>query len=183
MLLWHFRRCSAVRTKFDKPATELYSVRMAKKTLIIPTIRNIREAAVLAPKFPAVITAGPAREEVRFGHPNHHVQMFDDTTWGKDSPTHKDIEDILKFSSNNTGEILIHCHAGMSRSTSTAIGVLIQRGLDPFDAFDTLAERHPRKRPFIPNVKVMEILEDIFGIEGLAQYSVENEYFPEMSVY
>jgi len=172
-----------MKPKLDRIAAELYSIGMAKTQLVIPTIRNIREAELLAHKFPAVITAGPDRTEVQFGHPNHHVQVFDDTTWGKDSPTHKDIEDILKFSSKNPGEILIHCHAGMSRSTSTAIGVLIQRGLDPFDAFDTLAERHPRKRPFIPNVKVMEILEDIFGIEGLAQYSVENEYFPEMSVY
>jgi predicted protein tyrosine phosphatase len=153
---------------------------MTKTMLVIPTIRNLEESERLSNDYPAVITAGPRREEVQFGHDNHHVQTFHDSTFGKHSPTHKDIENILKFSSKNTGQILIHCHAGMSRSTSTAIGVLIQRGVDPFEAFDILKEQHPRRRHFIPNFKIMQILEDIFGVKGLARYSVENEYDPRI---
>lgn len=139
---------------------------------------------MLAHKFPAVITAGPDLDEVNFGHPNHHVQEFEDSIMGVASPTHQDMENILKFSSRNSGEILIHCHAGMSRSTSTAIGVLIQRGMNPFDAFEILKARHPRRRHFIPNLKIMGILEEIFGVDGLVDYSLENEYDPEeVSVY
>jgi predicted protein tyrosine phosphatase len=159
----------------------MYSEGMTKNVLVIPVIRNLREAQQLASDFPAVITAGPNRTEVQFGHGNHHVQAFRDSVWGTNSPTHKAMENILKFSARNTGEILIHCHAGMSRSTSTAIGVLIQRGLDPYDAFEMLKDRHPKGRPFIPNAKIMGILGDIFGYTDLAEYSVTNEYDPSGS--
>lgn len=150
-----------------------------KTEIIIPTVRNIYEAARIAHKFPAVITVGPSKDEVAFGHPNHYVRTFDDVIMGDSAPQHKDVEAVLDFASINSGPRLIHCHAGMSRSTSMAIAVMINEGADPFEAFDRLKAIHPHNRDFIPNPRIMRIIEDIFGLNGFVQYSRENEFSPD----
>jgi predicted protein tyrosine phosphatase len=143
----------------------------------LPTIVNIDEAAYLANEFPAVITAGPEAAEVNhFGHSNHLIVSFDDIMHGDGAPTLADVKAMLKFASENDGEILIHCHAGMSRSTATAWGVAIQRGYDPYDAYDMLKNVHPRGRMFWPNDAIVEALEVIFDISGLSDYNNANHY-------
>ena len=79
--------------------------------------------------------------------------------------------------------LLVHCHAGMSRSTSSAWGIAIANGFDPQDAYDLLYQNHPverdrnvriavdhkavtAKRAFIPNELVLKHLEELFGLRG-----------------
>jgi hypothetical protein len=135
--------------------------------MILPTVRNLRESAHLHRSFPAVVTAGPHFDEVKWGHQNHYVEVFDDVTWGSRAPSSTSVKRILNFTKSNRGKILIHCHAGVSRSTATAIGVALQRGFKPEDAVFGLLEIHPTNRPFAPNERIMEVLADLFDAPEL----------------
>ena len=141
----------------------------------LPVIRNIEEAAELCHEFDAVITAGPEKSEVSdWGHPNHLVVSFDDVTDNRygDAPTLEQVRGIVEWGANQVGSILIHCHAGISRSTACAWGVAIAKGFDAKEALETLAEMHPDEggwgqRTFRPNPLIVKHLETIFGRKDL----------------
>jgi predicted protein tyrosine phosphatase len=141
-------------------------------------ITNIDEAAVHAPEFDTVITAGPSAEEVsaRFDHADHLVVEFDDEIrrdWG--GPTRADIRTILEFARERPGRsILIHCHAGMSRSVAVAIAILHDHGLSECEAFAAARAARPadalaEDRPFIPNPLVLAHADAILGSALIGQ--------------
>ncbi len=141
----------------------------------LPVIRNIEEAAELCHEFDAVITAGPEKSEVSgWGHPNHLVVSFDDVTNDRygDAPTLEQVRGIVEWGANQVGSILIHCHAGISRSTACAWGVAIAKGFDAKEALEELLEAHPQdgrwgQRMFRPNSLIVSHLETIFGRKDL----------------
>lgn len=149
---------------------------------LIPTIVNLEEARERCGNFAAVLTAGPSRIEVAdFDHSNHKVVEFDDVTsafYGHQPPTYRQVEEMVRWGTGQT-QLLVHCHAGMSRSTATAWGIAIANGLDPAEAFTLLKNNHPldiryaggwsrqiiavdSPRPFIPNRLIVEHLETLF---------------------
>lgn len=132
----------------------------------LPTIRNITETAHLAPHFDAILTAGPSPYECDWGHANHRIWEFDDTTDNHYGPKLHQIEEMV-FWGADQNDLLVHCHAGISRSTATAWGVSIARGIDPEEALQALYNAHPgeygRKRPFAPNELIVQHLQTIFG--------------------
>lgn len=143
----------------------------------LPVIRNLQEAKKLAPHFPAIVTAGPQAREVDFGHDNHLVQTFGDVDWKCwQAPTQEHVEAIIKFGLKND-VVLVHCHAGMSRSTSTAIGILLARGVEAELAVSSLAAIHPDDRPFIPNRLVIKILAEMYDIPELPQIARRYEWY------
>ncbi len=141
----------------------------------LPIIRNIEEAAKLCHEFDAVITAGPEADEVSgWGHPNHLVVSFDDVTNDRygDAPTLEQVRGIVEWGADQVGSTLIHCHAGISRSTACAWGIAIAKGFDPREALEKLAEMHPveglwGQRTFRPNSLIVKHLETIFGRKDL----------------
>ena len=141
----------------------------------LPVIRNIEEAAEVCNEFDAVITAGPEKSEVSdWGHPNHLVVSFDDVTNDRygDAPTLEQVRGIVEWGANQVGSILIHCHAGISRSTACAWGVAIAKGFDAKEALEELLEAHPQdgrwgQRMFRPNSLIVSHLETIFGRKDL----------------
>ena len=150
-------------------------------TLDLPTIVNIAEARQRCHEFNAVITAGPRLREVSdFNHPNHKVVEFDDTTLRKfGGPQYNDVKTLITWGSGQEN-LLVHCHAGISRSTATAWGIAIANGRDPEEAFLDLKAKHPTKerftvngaieydiRPFSPNELIVEHLEKLFNIRDL----------------
>lgn len=127
-------------------------------------IVNIEEAAELAAEFDTVITAGPTADEVAayFTHPDHLVVEFHDTihrSWG--GPSRADVRTILEFAATRVDRsILIHCHAGMSRSTAAAIAILTSWGLAPDVAFEHARGARPAEaidedRLFVPNALLL----------------------------
>jgi hypothetical protein len=141
----------------------------------LPVIGNIQEAEDWVNQFSAIITAGPSASEVQWGHPNHLVVEFNDTTVGRNAPTSEHVKQMIDWGVDRE-DILVHCHAGMSRSTSTAWGIAIARGVEPEDAFITLRDSQPPDsrgftrdgfRPFIPNSLVVKHLERLFGLDLL----------------
>lgn len=148
------------------------------KTAQIPTVRNLPESRKICKDFGAVLTVGPNKLEVAdFKHPNHKIVSFDDTS----SPHHPNspkLSQILDAVTWGIGQdnLLVHCHAGISRSTATAWGVAIGNGVDPEEAIKTLVNIHPKeeglftsrlsKRPFYPNTLIVKHLETIFGFKN-----------------
>lgn len=158
----------------------LFATSVAGDRLIaLPTIRNLEESCALAHHYSAVLTAGPRPQEVAdFAHPNHRVWSFGDTTGGYGAPTRDQIKEAIVWGAVQD-DLLVHCHAGISRSTATAWGVSILKGADPLEAVRVLSENHPHElwpeygtlfksrtmmqRPFAPNRLIVSHLEDILG--------------------
>ena len=144
----------------------------------LPVVSNIKEAEEWANEFKAILTVGPQEREVRWGHSNHKIFTFGDTTGGAGAPKLKEIEDAVMWGAEQE-DLLVHCHAGMSRSTSTAWGISIVRGADPIDSFMALKDAQPNDRwvtsreevprDFIPNKLIVKHLEKILGITGLEE--------------
>ena len=141
----------------------------------IPTVRNLLEAARLARHYDAILTVGPDRHEVAdFCHPNHLVVTFDDVVnprW-PGAPRVEQIRRVLEWAVPQEGDLLVHCHAGISRSTACAFGIAVARGADTATAAADLAAAHPAdpfggQRSFFPNELILRHLEDLLGRDDL----------------
>ena len=154
-------------------------------TNLLPTVCNIEEARDICKSFASVLTVGPELDEVHdFAHPDHKVVSFDDIAFqapGYRAPNIHLVREAVQWGAGRTN-LLVHCHAGMSRSTSTAWGIAIANGFDPQVAYDLLKQNHPverqrkwqfdmskssylAQRAFIPNVLVLKFLEQILELQ------------------
>lgn len=79
--------------------------------------------------------------------------------------TAQQIQDILDFTAPlaSTDKLLVHCQAGISRSTAVACGVLCQHGLSPSEAVQYVLSIRPRAKP---NQHVLKLFDEILGLEG-----------------
>lgn len=101
---------------------------------------------------------------------SHLVKQFDDYDDGKfaTAPKAEDVQNILSFARKHIKEdskVLVHCHAGISRSTAIAIGLLIDRnGWHPRHA---IGEIH-RQRGHImwPNKLIIKHLDKLLDQHG-----------------
>ena len=143
-------------------------------TALLPTVRNLEEAWNHAAEFSSVLTAGPGLDEVGFNHPDHLVVSFDDVEsdeWGYQPPTFEQVREMVEWGRGREN-LLVHCHAGISRSTATAWGIAIANGFDPNDAIEALRGRHPQssyagyryRRMFHPNGLIVRHLEQLFAL-------------------
>lgn len=138
-------------------------------------MRSLPEAAILGDGYSAVLTVGPYPWEVSyFEHPNHRVFSFEDVErhMHPGAPTLALVESAVRWGAGVDGDLLVHCHMGISRSTATAWGVLICRGGEPEASLLDLMERHPREpdgspRPFAPNRLIVAHIETVLDIPGL----------------
>ena len=145
-----------------------------KTSLIIPpTVMNLEEARQHCLEYDAVLTAGPHQDEVSdFNHPIHKVVQFSDTMYQENGgPTFEDVVELIEFGAG-VPKLLVHCHAGISRSTATALGVAVANGKDPLESFLHLRDKHPQekgyfgywKRPFAPNILIVKHLDQYFNL-------------------
>ena len=144
---------------------------------LLPTVRNLEEARKHAHEYASVLTAGPDKQEVRFNHPDHLVVTFDDVTdpyWAEyDAPTYEHVKQMISWG-HGRENLLVHCHAGISRSTSTAWGIAISNGFDPEEAYEMLRNNHPKSsyagreysRSFHPNELIVTHLQKLFHFDN-----------------
>jgi predicted protein tyrosine phosphatase len=143
----------------------------------IPDVLNIMEAQERCHQYDVVITAGPTKREVAdFGHPNHKVVSFQDITNGRGAPTIRDVAELIEFGAG-MDNVLVHCHAGISRSTATAWGISIANGVDPQVALEKLDANQPwenddfsdqfSRRWFSPNRLIVSHLQTYFSNDNL----------------
>lgn len=171
--------------------------------ILMPTVRNLQESREICHNFSSVLTAGPSLSEVKdFKHPDHKVVTFDDITnasWGH-APTFANVREMVSWG-HGRENLLVHCHAGISRSTATAWGIAISNGFNEEEAFRTLRDNHPMtsnrswwggkhgdtvlyKRTFSPNELIVEHLETLFGFKsGQLKKILFSSYNDEDSIF
>lgn len=154
--------------KFGARLEQLVKRPEALNGIAIPTVRNLVESSIINGDFDAVITSGPGEHEVNWGHSNHRVWKFDDSD-DQYGPKLFQVEEMLFWGAQQE-DVLVHCHAGMSRSTATAWGICIAKGLDAKESLLALLEAHPidleyngEKRWFCPNNLLVEHMQEIFN--------------------
>lgn len=98
----------------------------------------------------------------------HFIICFDDVAdEGPDVcvPEMSHLRAILEFTKTipDYGRVLLHCHAGISRSTAVAIAVLIQHGMDYREA---LAHVQKIRDVLLPNYRIVRLIDEYFGLNG-----------------
>jgi len=84
-------------------------------------------------------------------------------------PERPDVEQLLSFGrdlgSAKGGHLLVHCHAGVSRSTAAATLILAQARPDrpAEEALQTVVRRRPRAWP---NLRILELGDALLGRRG-----------------
>jgi predicted protein tyrosine phosphatase len=96
------------------------------------------------------------------------------------APRRDDIDRLLQFGrsmlqSPSAINVLIHCHAGLSRSTAAALLLLMQRQprQSPRTTMTQLLEIKPNAWP---NLRMIEIGDDLLGCAGQAVVAVRDHY-------
>ncbi len=133
-------------------------------------ITTLAEAnALLEEGWPtrAISLVSPGCPLPNFG-PHHRIIHMDDIPFEREgmiAPQVEHVFDALQFTQDIQphDRLLVHCYAGVSRSTSIAIGVLIAQGVHWQTAFDHVGSL----RPFMmPNTRVMKFLDEHFALDG-----------------
>jgi predicted protein tyrosine phosphatase len=98
-----------------------------------------------------------------------HRCYFDDVTpeddFGLIVATLEDIKTILQFTAKLTAtdKLLIHCGAGISRSTAVACGILCQHGLPPKEAIETV---YLLRKGACPNEHIIALMDEALDLKG-----------------
>ena len=142
----------------------------------IPVVRGQNEVTRIVHEFDALVTAGAtdAPEMPEWNHPNHYVgTWFVDSSHSEnpEAPVLEQIRAIVEWGAKQDGKILVHCLAGMSRSTAIAWGIMIAKGVDAEEALQALFDAHPSDhgvpRAFDPNRLIVRYLGIIFDRDDL----------------
>lgn len=136
------------------------------------TVCNIREAPRLAPHYEHVASVGPSRDELGFEHPSHIVETFEDSL-DADGVSLAQLDRLLGwYQGLGLGGVLVHCHAGVSRSTGVAVGFHLVDGASAFEAVLAVMGQQPfdfgERRVCWPNGRVVGFLDLLFGA-GVAE--------------
>lgn len=103
--------------------------------------------------------------------PAHLILRFYDLDYRLPDPYHQpwmrmaetqDVIDALEFAKQHES-LLIHCRAGVARSTGITLAILTERMQDPQAALDTLLEMRPDA---IPNRHVVMLADEVLGCGG-----------------
>lgn len=76
------------------------------------------------------------------------------------------LDDVLEFARDKE-DMIIHCHAGISRSTAIGYGILLQDGMEPIDAAKYIHNIRPQA---IPNTHILGLISDKLGISYSKMY-------------
>lgn len=96
------------------------------------------------------------------------VYMLDEEHPGEWTPTRSDTIDILYSATNGLAygrRTLIHCHAGMSRSATHAMGILMLHGYSVKESIDEI-ERQRAVSGVDPNLRIVGYIDDILNLRG-----------------
>jgi predicted protein tyrosine phosphatase len=114
----------------------------------------------------------PRQRQMRFNrrpHPRHLVLRFEDldsAVTGIRTPTREDVVAAINFSKEIKGPLLIHCYAGISRSTGIALAIIAER-MGAGREGEALSELLEIRPPAVPNMMIVQHADDILGRNGL----------------
>lgn len=147
--------------------------------------------SILDPGHPEPTAFGAYGEHERLELRFHDI--IEDTA-GEIAPTRGDVERILAFGRDvmaepaGCGHLIVHCHAGISRSTASLVMMLAQAKPD-FPAEVAMAAVVGIRPKAWPNLRMIEFADDILGRGGDLVRAVRARHLsyaierPEMADY
>lgn len=123
------------------------------------------------------------REEVEHQGSHHLVLVFDDIARPNPAyihPTEAHLDHVFEFTKELTDDdrVLVHCLAGISRSTAVAIAIMMQHGMDYYDAYNHIEMIRPILEP---NKLIISYIDRHFGLEGkLCEMVVNKVKYPHL---
>ena len=118
-----------------------------------------------------LVSIGEPHEELPDGYENVRRRLrlhFADTVAGELSPTKEDVQRIIELAEtlrSSSGRILVHCAAGISRSSAAALimhAVWLGTGRER-DALERVLAQRPIARP---NRRMVELADELLGRDG-----------------
>jgi predicted protein tyrosine phosphatase len=115
----------------------------------------------------------------QFNKNNWKIQYFEDNDNPKhhNAPRREHIDFILEYTKTipNDAVLLVHCLAGISRSTAGTLGILLQKnGKDKIaESITELIEIRPIAHP---NRLIVAYLDSIFGYDGKLEIAVHEAF-------
>lgn len=113
------------------------------------------------------------------GHLKLHLHDISEPMVGFIAPEREHLESLLDFAQRwqRAGPLVIHCYAGVSRSTAAALAVLCSYNQGREDAAArVLRARAPHA---FPNRRMIEFADDLLGCGGRLRAAVENMPAPD----
>jgi predicted protein tyrosine phosphatase len=137
------------------------------------TVTDLLGARKLKRKFDAVLTLQAPRlargELLRFSKqpaPQHLRLRFDDIEAEcEGAPQEAHVVEALAFARTVKGNLLVHCHAGISRSGAMAFA-LTAEALGPGREAQALEELLARRPIIVPNGRIVRIADKVMGRGG-----------------
>ena len=117
-----------------------------------------RAVSLICPGTPGFTCHGPH-------HLLLHVHDVAEELDGQVAPCRQHLLDVLDFTADLApgGKLLVHCIAGVSRSTAAAIGILIARGMPWGAAWDAVAAVRPC---MMPNARIIRLIDEHHELDG-----------------
>lgn len=157
---------------------------MLKSSLSICGLDEIAEAlksgvthviSILDPEYPY------PQELLAISKRNRLILRFDDATFpqnGRVHPAYTDIERLIEWSKgllNDTGvKLLIHCHAGVSRSTAAAVIIMARenpgRENEIFEQLNNIRSRN------WPNSLMVNLADELLSRKGKLSSALKNHH-------
>jgi len=137
-------------------------------SVVLPTVCSLEEAEEVCDYFEHVVSLVPSTSPTLSAHPKRLSLYFADVFFPhqEQAPTLAQVQTILSFAPAPLDSLLVHCRAGVSRSTAVSLGLLASWGLDPTYAYDQLLEAHPPGRLFAPNPLVLALFDQALNLNG-----------------
>lgn len=146
--------------------------------------------SILDPDYPEPEVFGQYGEHARLERRFHDII---DPTPGMILPDKADVAAILAFGRLLQAEpppvtLLVHCHAGISRSTA-AMALILAQAMPDRSAVDILTLVHSIREKAWPNLRLMELGDQILGRQGslveaaFALYHLQIEKRPHLAEF
>lgn len=144
--------------------------------------------SILDPDYPVPEAFGQYGEHARIERRFHDII---DTAPGMILPSEADVEAILGFGRrlpeepNPSATLLVHCHAGISRSTAS-MALILAQAMPSAPAADILAMVYGIRDKAWPNLRLIEIGDEMLGRRGqlvdaaFGLYRLQIERYPHI---
>lgn len=133
---------------------------------LVTDLEDVRyRTSVWNPHYVISLLDTEFRFSLNFEHQAEHYKAFFNDLEHPDylyAPKLEQVRKIMDFSKNflQGSRVLIHCHAGISRSTAITLGVMVQHGKKEMDALEHLLQIRPAATP---NKLILQHIDTILG--------------------